>query len=87
MTAITWWRSWPGGGNDGGVLVLGTCMSNMTLTRQTSRPSSVRRALSAVGSYTGTASRVGSYTGTPSVVGSYTGTQASAFGSYVRSQR
>ena len=62
-------------------------MSTMTLTRQTSRPSSVRRALAAVGSYTGTASPVGSYTGTPSVVGSYTSTQASAFGSYVPPQR
>ena len=61
-------------------------MSNMTLTRPTPRPSSVRR-LVAVGTYTGTSSGTGSYTGTPTVVGTYTGTHASAFGSYVRSQR
>ncbi len=86
MTAVTWWTSWPGRAADGAVLALGTCMSNMTLTRPSARPSSVRRALATVGSYTGTASRVGTYTGAPSAVGSYTGTQA-AFGSYVSSQR
>ncbi len=63
-------------------------MSNMTLTRPTTPTTSVRRFLaSKVGSYTGTPSGLGSYTGTPAIVGSYTGTQASAFGSYVRSQR
>ena len=62
-------------------------MSNMTLTRPTVQPTSVRRVLTRLGSYTGTASGTGSYTGTPAIVGSYTGTHASAFGSYVRLQR
>ena len=59
----------------------------MTLTRPTPRASSVRRLVAKVGTYTGTASGTGSYTGTPTIVGTYTGTHASAFGSYVRSQR
>ena len=62
-------------------------MSNMTLARPTAPATSVRRVLTRLGSYTGTASSTGSYTGTPAIVGSYTGTHASAFGSYVRSQR
>ena len=63
-------------------------MRTMTLTRPDSvPPSSVRRPVATVGSYTGTASGVGSYAGATSVVGSCTGTQAQALGSYVRSQR
>ena len=57
------------------------------MTRPTAPTTSVRRLVQRVGSYTGTRSGIGSYTGTPAIVGSYTGTQASAFGSYVSSQR
>jgi hypothetical protein len=62
-------------------------MSNTTLTRPTPLPTSVRRFVAKVGTYTGTPAGVGSYAGSPAVVGSYTGTHAGAFGSYVRSQR
>ena len=62
------------------------CMSNTTLTRPTA-PTVARRLRRTVGAYTGTRSGVGSYAGNPAIVGSYTGTHASAFGSYVRSQR
>ena len=87
MTAVTWWRSWLVRGSGRRRPDVVACMSNMTLTRSTTRTGSVRRLVRTVGTYTGTSSATGSYTGAPSIVGSYTGTHTSALGSYVRSQR